>query len=492
MQLFWLVVLLPGVACQGPGEDGAARQLTADGAGADRIVGNVADAPILQSEIEAPIELQLFDLEMQRYRLLRQSLEAMALERIENTGDSTRVAVLDLEPPEPPRIDVEVDPARTRPAGEAPVTIFAFCNFESPHCTRLQMQLANVISLFGDGVRYATRDYALAFHRNAGLAAEAAHCAREQGSYWRFHDSLFGGSGALDRARIDRAARATGLDPVTFAECLESHRHAPRVAADMEAASELAIDTVPAVFVNGLYVGNTVDASSLVWLIERELARLDVPSPRRREASQESTAPLSLVALLRSPHAGQGLALLAPSMDSERIGIFREGDSVGHALVLSRITENGIEFLNDGRLEWLSFDTGRTDDDPAPANDRPDEARTIMRPHRAVPVPLDRDEVLVRLSDRIALEEVLVTVPMKSGDYHQLRISEVRPGSLYELLGLEAGDVILGVNEMPVHEAENPLWDALEREGEVRVRVMRRGGLAHHYTYRFDDQGPAR
>ena len=93
----------------------------------------------------------------------------------------------------------------------------------------------------------------------------------------------------------------------------------------------------------------------------------------------------------------------------------------------------------------------------------------------------------MRLADRIGLEEVLETVPMKSGDYHQLRISEVRPGSLYELLGLQQGDVLLGVNEQPVHEAENPLWDALEREGEVRVRVMRRGGLAQHYTYQFDD-----
>jgi type II secretory pathway component PulC len=62
----------------------------------------------------------------------------------------------------------------------------------------------------------------------------------------------------------------------------------------------------------------------------------------------------------------------------------------------------------------------------------------------------------------------------------------VAPGSLYELLGFQAGDVILGVNEQPVTEAFNPLWDALEKEGEVRVRVMRRGGLAQHFTYRFE------
>ena len=31
------------------------------------------------------------------------------------------------------------------------------------------------------------------------------------------------------------------------------------------------------------------------------------------------------------------------------------------------------------------------------------------------------------------------------------------------MLGLQAGDVIVGVNEQPVTEAFNPLWDALRR-----------------------------
>jgi type II secretory pathway component PulC len=102
-------------------------------------------------------------------------------------------------------------------------------------------------------------------------------------------------------------------------------------------------------------------------------------------------------------------------------------------------------------------------------------------------VLLDRGQVQVLLSDRIALTEALQPVPMTSGGYHQLRVQTAAPGSLYELLGLEPGDVILSVNEQPVHEASNPLWDALEREGEVRIRVIRSGGLAKHFTYRFSD-----
>jgi type II secretory pathway component PulC len=77
-------------------------------------------------------------------------------------------------------------------------------------------------------------------------------------------------------------------------------------------------------------------------------------------------------------------------------------------------------------------------------------------------------------------------VAMTVDGYRLLQLRAVPPGSLYELLGLQAGDVIVAVNEQPIHEGDNPLWDALDREREVRVRVMRRGGLAQHYTYRFE------
>ena len=110
-----------------------------------------------------------------------------------------------------------------------------------------------------------------------------------------------------------------------------------------------------------------------------------------------------------------------------------------------------------------------------------------MWPHRAVPVTLDRTEVLVRLADRASLEQLLEPVPMMAGGYHLLRIADVPEGSLYELLGLEAGDSVVLVNEQPLHEGQNPLWHALQSEEEVRLRVIRQGGLARHFTFRFDD-----
>jgi hypothetical protein len=81
----------------------------------DPRVGLVAGRVIRRSEIEAAVSLQLFDLELQRYRLLRQTLEVAALETIEEASESDRVGALELEPPVPVRVDVVIDPARTRP-----------------------------------------------------------------------------------------------------------------------------------------------------------------------------------------------------------------------------------------------------------------------------------------------------------------------------------------------------------------------------------------
>jgi protein-disulfide isomerase len=451
----------------------------------DPVLGRVGASDILLADVEAPIALALYDLDMQRYRLLRQSLEIAALERLDASGQRQRIAELRLQPPSPPRLRIGIDAARTRPAADAPVTVLTFCNFESPHCVRLQNLLDQVLPLFEGGARHAARHFALPFHRNAELAALAAHCALEQGAYWRFHDLLLASSGPLNRGRLDAAARAATLDLSAFAECLDSQRYRAELASDSQAAAELGVGQLPGIFVNGLYAGSGVDAGQLTWLIESELQRLGIASPRQRAATGRSVAPLLLDAVLHSTAPGQGLAMLAPAAAPRRTGMFREGEAISHALILRRVTRDGIELVNDGRVEWLGFGDEHlvADDDEQPVA----EAQPILRPHRAVPVTLDRDEVLVRLADRSGLHEVLETVPMKSGDYHQLRIQEIRPGSLYELLGLEAGDVILGVNEQPVHEAEIPLWDALEREREVRVRVMRRGGLARHYTYRFED-----
>ena len=451
----------------------------------DAIVARIGSRIITASQADAPLQLALHDLEMQKYRLRRKALETEVLRAFEASPDGEPVAEIMLVPPVPPRVIVEVDPARIRPSQDAPVTVLAFCNFESPHCARLQVTLSQVLPLFPGVVRYAERDLPLAFHRHAGQAAQAARCAADQGNYWRFHDQLYATTDAPDRAALDRAMRAANLELNVFAQCLASGRHAEEVAADVAMADSLGLSAVPAVFVNGLYASPDVQPADLVWLIERELTSLGISSPRRVPADVMSTQPVQLKGVLASAHAGQGLALLAPSISPERGGAYREGDAISTGVVLRRITSSGIELMREGHAERLNLH--ETSTRPLPSAAAPPTEAVTATPHRAVPMLLDRNQVLVLLSDRIALAEALQPVPMTSGGYQQLRVQAVAPGSLYELLGFEPGDVILSVNEQPVHEASNPLWDALEKQGEVRVRVIRSGGLAKHFTYRFSD-----
>ena len=80
-------------------------------------------------------------------------------------------------------------------------------------------------------------------HPLAFKAAEATHCAGEQGKYWEMHDRLFANQRAL--ADLAPHAAALGLDAGAFSACLESGRHADAVRADMAEARKAGATGTP-------------------------------------------------------------------------------------------------------------------------------------------------------------------------------------------------------------------------------------------------------
>ena len=44
---------------------------------------------------------------------------------------------------------------------------------------------------YGDKIRVVFKNLPLSFHKNAELAARAAHAAGKQGKFWEMHDKLF-------------------------------------------------------------------------------------------------------------------------------------------------------------------------------------------------------------------------------------------------------------------------------------------------------------
>ena len=95
-------------------------------------------------------------------------------------------------------------------------------------------------------MRYVVRDLPLeALHKDAFKAAEATHCARDQGKYWEMHDRLFANQRQLGRDDLAKHAQAIGLDVGTFDRCLAGGKHADAIRKDMAEAQRLQVTGTP-------------------------------------------------------------------------------------------------------------------------------------------------------------------------------------------------------------------------------------------------------
>ncbi len=86
-------------------------------------------------------------------------------------------------------------------------------------------------------------------HKLAFKAAEATHCAGDQGQFWEMHDRLFKNQRSLEP--WSGHAEALGLDGAAFESCMSSGRHADAVRADMAEAGKAGATGTPS-FVLGL------------------------------------------------------------------------------------------------------------------------------------------------------------------------------------------------------------------------------------------------
>jgi protein-disulfide isomerase len=206
------------------------------------------------------------------------------------TGDKQRTALMayfdqlktaskvEITLPEPVTPKVEV--AATGPSKgpkDAPITIVAFSDFECPFCSRVNPTIEQVMKEYDGKVKFVFRDYPLPFHAKAPKAAEAAHCASEQGKFWEMHDVLFANQKALEPADLKKhAGTIAGIDQAKFDTCLDSGKHAETVAKNMEAGEEAGVQGTPAFFVNGTSLSGALPYEEFKKVIDKELAAAGV------------------------------------------------------------------------------------------------------------------------------------------------------------------------------------------------------------------------
>jgi protein-disulfide isomerase len=154
----------------------------------------------------------------------------------------------------PAEVDISGHPSIG--GNHAPLAMIEFGSYQCGFCRRHFVNtLPRLQSAYVDTgkLRYVFFDLALdKRHQHAARAAEAAHCANEQGRFLAYRSALFA-TDDLAAEFLPRHAATAGLDSVAFASCLESARYRTRLEADRMLSRQLRVRGTPSFFIGRLH-----------------------------------------------------------------------------------------------------------------------------------------------------------------------------------------------------------------------------------------------
>jgi protein-disulfide isomerase len=148
---------------------------------------------------------------------------------------------------------------------DAPITLIEFSDYQCPFCQRFfQTTLPTLKAEYINTgkLRYVFRDFPLdSIHPQARKAAEAAHCAGEQGKYWEMHHLLFQNQRALQVEDFERYALKLNLDDAAFEACLEQGKYATKVEKNYADGSAVGITGTPGFFIGKTGANGTIEGT---------------------------------------------------------------------------------------------------------------------------------------------------------------------------------------------------------------------------------------
>ena len=164
---------------------------------------------------------------------------------------------------------------------DAPVLMVEFSDFTCPFCKRFVDETkGQIISEYIDKglVRFVRKDFITVGGQVGARAAEAAHCAGDQGKYWEYLKAMIARQ-AEDRANWSDVqihsgyAKSIGLNNKDFLECLNSGKYSERVNTSTSEAAKFGATGTPHFFINGIPVSGAQPFSAFKQIIDAEIAK---------------------------------------------------------------------------------------------------------------------------------------------------------------------------------------------------------------------------
>jgi len=172
----------------------------------------------------------------------------------------------------------------TGPA-DARIKVVEYSDFLCPFCRAIAGAFRDFIPQAQGRVSVHFKNYPLdkacssslqqTIHRGACLLAKGAICANVQGRFWEYHDKVFAAPPPNpDRNRVMAIGAAAGLDAARLGACLDSPETASRLAADIDEAQRLGVNSTPTIFINGKRLTRVND---FLLMMDKESQRLGLP-----------------------------------------------------------------------------------------------------------------------------------------------------------------------------------------------------------------------
>jgi protein-disulfide isomerase len=140
----------------------------------------------------------------------------------------------------------------------APITLIEFGDYQCHFCnvffhTTEDSILKNYVET--GKVRMIFKDYNI-IGPDSVNASHGAHCAKDQGLFWEYHDILYSNwtgenNGWASSENLGRFAQEIGLDMNIWSECMLSEIHSQTILASNENARSLELTGTPAFFIIG-------------------------------------------------------------------------------------------------------------------------------------------------------------------------------------------------------------------------------------------------
>lgn len=163
-------------------------------------------------------------------------------------------------------------------AKESKVTIVEFGDFQCPACAAAHPVVNQVAREYEGKVSFVFRNFPLAMHKNANIAAQAAEAAGAQGKFFEMHDELFSNQKDWENSsnpmeQFSRYAADLKLDVDQFKADVESKKFEKKVEQDVNDGYAVGVSATPTFFINGVKQEGGLQYNDFKEIIDAELAK---------------------------------------------------------------------------------------------------------------------------------------------------------------------------------------------------------------------------